>query len=114
MKTRGISGLLGLVESMSESVEELANQLRNRYDEARDSITISQQKQKCQHDGRHSKEEFDVGDLIILKLNQFGSGYKPIKPRTHKLAPVGTPVWIMEKLSPLSYQIELSSDVIYA
>ena len=43
-KTRGISDLLAPVESVSESVEELVYQLRNRRDEARDSIAIEQWK----------------------------------------------------------------------
>src|SRR6266496_5063223 len=36
MKMRGISDLLGPVESVSESAEDLVHQLRNHRDEARD------------------------------------------------------------------------------
>jgi len=107
MKMRGISGLLGPIESTSESAELLADDLRNRRDEARDSIALAQRKQKKQHDSKYSAKEFEVGDLVVLKLNRFGPGYKPAAPHTHKLAPIGTPVRILEKLSPLSYRIEL-------
>jgi hypothetical protein len=68
-KMRGISDLLCPVESMSESAEELADQLRNHRDEAGDSIAIAQQKQSCYYDGRHQKEEFKIGDLVVLKFN---------------------------------------------
>ena len=63
---------------------------------------------KRYYDGRHRKEEFKVGDLVVLKFNQFGSGYKSANPHTHKFAPIDTPVRITEKLSPLSYRIEFS------
>jgi hypothetical protein len=48
-----------------------------------------------------------VGDLVVLKFNRFGPGYKPQKPHNHKLAPIGTPLRVLEKLSPLSYRLAI-------
>jgi hypothetical protein len=42
-----------------------------------------------------------------LKYNRFGSGYKPPSDHNHKLAPVSTPLRILERLSPVSYRLDL-------
>jgi hypothetical protein len=107
IKPRSLADLLYPLEGASESAEQLAEELKNRQDEARDSIAIAQRKQKRYYDQRHKPHEFEVGDLVILKLNRFGPGYKPTKPHFHKLAPLGKPFRIIEKISPLSYRIDL-------
>jgi hypothetical protein len=48
-----------------------------------------------------------VGDLVVLKFHRFGPGYKPTKDHGHKLAPIGAPFRIVEKISPVAYRIDL-------
>lgn len=110
IKPRSLANLLHPLEGISESAEQLAQELKNRQDDARDSIAIAQRKQKRYYDQHHKHDEFEVGDLVILKLNRFGPGYKPAKPHTHKLAPVGKPFRIIEKISPLSYRLDFPAN----
>jgi hypothetical protein len=107
MQPRGLVDLMHPFEGTSETAETLAEDLKNRRDEARDSIAIAQRKQKRYADARRTPKEFEVGELVVLKLNRFGAGYKPLAGHAHKLGPFGTPVRIVEKLSPLSYRIDL-------
>lgn len=44
---------------------------------------------------------------MVLKFNRFGPGYKAPKPHDHKLALIGTPLRVIEKISPLSYRLAL-------
>jgi hypothetical protein len=108
-KPRGLADLVLPLEGASESAERLVEELKNRRDEARDSIAIAQRKQKKYFDSKRQDKEFEVGDLVVLKFNRFGPGYKAPKPHDHKLAPVGTPLRIVEKISPLSYRVALPS-----
>jgi Chromo (CHRromatin Organisation MOdifier) domain len=105
-----LADLLYPLEGESENAERLAEELKNRQDDARDSIAVAQRKQKKYFDQRRKNREFEVGDLVMLKLSRFGPGYKPSKDHDHKLAPLGTPLRIIEKLSPLSYRLALPAD----
>lgn len=107
VKPRSLADLVLPIEGMSDSAERLEEELRNRRDEARDSIVIAQRKQRKYFNAKRQDKQFEVGDLVILKLNRFGPGYKAPKPHDHKLAPIGTPLRIIEKLSPLSYRLSL-------
>jgi len=93
--------------STSEVAEELADDLRNRRDEARDSIAAAQRKQKKYADKHRSGKTFEVGDLVLLKYKRFGPGYKPPKEHQSKIGPSGTPLRIIERISPNSYRLEL-------
>jgi len=93
--------------STSESAEELADDLRNRREEARDSIALAQRKQKRYADKYRSGKTFDVGDLVVLKYKRFGPGYKPPKEHQSKIGPSGTPLRVVERLSPNSYRLDL-------
>jgi len=93
--------------SVSENAELLAEDLRNRRDEARDSVAIAQRKQKRYADKGRSAKQFEVGDLVVLKFRRFGPGYKPLPAHKSKLGPIGTPLRIIEKLSPVSYRLAL-------
>jgi hypothetical protein len=42
-----------------------------------------------------------------LKYNRFGPGYKPPPEHNPKFAPASTPVRILERLSPVSYRLDL-------
>jgi hypothetical protein len=108
MTPRGLADVLyHPMEGTSESAEEMAEDLRNRRDEARDSIKTAQRKQKQYYDANRIPKEFQVNDLVLLKFNRFGPGYKAPKPHDHKLAPVGTPLRIIEKTSPITYRLAL-------
>lgn len=110
VKPRGLVDLFYPLEGTSDSAECLVEDLKNKQDEARDSIAVAQWKQKKYFDGKRQNKEFNVGDLVVLKFNRFGLGYKPPKPHDHKLAPIGTPLRIVKKLSPLSYCLALPDD----
>lgn len=112
IQPRGLTDLTYPFETYksSETAENLAEDLRNRRDEARDSIAVAQRKQKRYFDEKRNNKEFNVGDLVLLKLNRFGPGYKPSKPHNYKLAPVSTALRITEKLSPLSYRLTLPKE----
>jgi hypothetical protein len=110
MTPRGLADLLHPIEGSSESAEQLAENLRNRHDEARDSIRVAQRKQKRYYDARRTPKEFEVGDLVLLKFNRFGPGYKAPKPHNHKLAPLGTPLRIVAKISLVAYRLALPAD----
>jgi hypothetical protein len=89
-------------------VEELGDELRNRRDEAKDSIAVAQRMQKMHADENSShNKEFEVGDLVTIRYSRMGPGYRPPKGHQHKLGPLGTPVRIVAKLSPLSYRVAL-------
>jgi hypothetical protein len=107
VQPRGLTDLMYPLEGSSESAEQLAQELKNRQDEARDSIAVAQRKQKKYYDQKKKKHEFNVGDLVVLKLNRFGPGYRPAKPHLNKLGPTGTPLRIVEKISPLAYRLDL-------
>ena len=93
--------------SSSESAEELAEDLRNRREKARDSIAAAQRKQKRYADKHRSGKTFEVGDLVVLKYKRFGPGYKPPKEHQSKIGPTGTPLRILERISPNSYRLDL-------
>jgi hypothetical protein len=95
------------MEGALETAEQMAEDLRNKRDEARDSIIVAQRKQKKYYDVSKGTKEFEVGDLILLKFNRFAPGYRAPKNHNHKLAPLATPLRITEKLSPLSYRVAL-------
>jgi transposase InsO family protein len=104
---RGIADLAYPFEGISESAEQLAESMKNKRDDARDALALAQRKQKRYYDKKHTPKEFNVGDLVVLKFARFGPGYKPPTTHTHKLAPIGTPLRIVKKLSPLSYRVSL-------
>jgi Chromo (CHRromatin Organisation MOdifier) domain len=103
----GISDLATPPKISSESAESLADTLKNIRDDARDSMAIAQRKQKKYADQGRSPKEFQVGDLVLLKYTRFGPGYKPLQEHKHKLAPLATPIRIVERLSPVSYRLDL-------
>ena len=108
VRPRGIPDALLPNDTHSlEPAESLAENLQNRRSEARDSIIAAQRKQKELYDSKRRDFQFNVGDLALLCFHRFGSGYKPPPQHRHKIAPVSTPVRILEKLSPLSYRIQL-------
>jgi len=108
VQPRGISDLATPpTKGSSELAESLAEELKCIRDQARDSIAMAQRKQKKYADGKKKRKTFDVGDLVLLKYNRFGPGYKPPKQHNHKLAPVATPLRVIERLSPVSYRLEL-------
>ena len=102
----GISDLAVPPRLSSESAESLAEQLKNARNDARDSLVIAQKKQKKYSD-KLTPKVFQVGDLVCLKYNRFGPSYKPPADHKHKLAPISTPVRILERLSPVSYRLDL-------
>lgn len=110
MTPRGLAELLHPFEGASETAERLAEDLKNRRDEAKDSIKAAQRKQKKYYDARRQPKEFQTGDLVLLKFNKFGPGYKAPHPHQHKLAPLGTPLRIIEKVSPLAYRLKLPAN----
>jgi len=108
VRPQGIPDVLSSNDThSSESAETLAGDLQNRRSDARDSILAAQRKQKELYDSKRRDFQFKVGDLALLRFHRFGSGYKPPPPHRHKIAPVSTPIRILEKLSPLSYRIQL-------
>lgn len=107
IKPRNLVDVMHPFEGTSESAERLAEELKNRQDEAKDSIAIAQRKQKQFYDQKRQDKQFEVGDLVVLKLNRFGPGYRPTKQHSHKLAPLGTPLRVTEKISPLAYRLDL-------
>ena len=107
MPVRGIQDLASPLPPVSESAEAYAELLKNAGDDARDSIIFAQRKYKKYYDQRRHPKEFNVGDLVLLKYNRFGPGYKAPQAHRHKLAPIFTPLHITEKLSPLSYRLLL-------
>ena len=106
---RGISNLGTLLQGSSGTVEQLAENLKNARDEARDAIALAKRKQKRYADDSRKQKSFQPGDLAVLKYNRFGPGYKLLPEHKRKLAPVGNLVRILERLSPLSYRIDLPS-----
>jgi hypothetical protein len=110
MRPRSLADLIYPLEGASDNAERLAAELKNRQDDARDAIAVAQRKQKKYFDSKRRDKEFKVGELVILKFNRFGPGYKPPKPHDNKLAPLGTPLRITKKLSPLSYRLALPAD----
>jgi hypothetical protein len=91
----------------SEAAESWAEELKCIREEARDSLRMAQRKQKKYADGKKKRKVFNVGDLVLLKYNRFGPGYKPPKRHNHKLAPIASPLRITERLSPISYRLQL-------
>ena len=91
-----ISDLVVPPRQSSESAESLAEQLKNTRDDARDSLIIAQKKQKKYSDANLTPKVFQVGDLVCLKYNHFGPGYKPPSNHNHKLAPISMSVHILE------------------
>ena len=104
---RSIADLSYPIEGASESAEQLTEDLKCRRDEARDSIAIAQRKQRRLYNKTRSPKEFNVGDSVILKYHRFGPGYKPPREHRHKLGLLGVPLRIIEKISPLSYRLQL-------
>jgi hypothetical protein len=110
IKPRSLADLMYPIEGVSDDAEQLAGELKNKQDDARDAIAVAQRKQKRLYDSKRKNKEFEVGDLVVLKFNRFGPGYKPLKPHDNKLGPLGTPLRITEKLSPISYRLALPSN----
>jgi len=104
----GIPDVLSPHDSWSsESAETLTGDLQNRRSDARDSIIAAQWKQKELYDSKRYDFQFKVGDLALLRFHRFGSSYKPLLLHHHKIAPMSTPICILEKLFLLSYRIQL-------
>jgi hypothetical protein len=113
VKPHGLADLFYPWEGTSDSAERLTEELKNKCDDAWDSIAVAQPKQRKYFNERQSRKEFQEGDLVVLKFNWFGPGYKPQKPHDHKLAPIGTPLRVLEKLSPLSYRLAITPNPEY-
>ena len=108
VQPRGIADLAAPpTEGSSELAETWAEELKCIREEARDSLAMAQRKQKKYAGAKKERKVFNVGDLVLLKYKRFGPGYKPPKPHDHKLAPVATPLRISERLSPVSYRLDL-------
>lgn len=108
MDLKGIPDLASTSDPIaSQEGRDLADELLNRRDEVRDSISVAQRKMKRLTDQHRSKKEFEVGDLVLIKYSRLGPGYRPPRSHRHKIAPTSTPVRIIEKLSPLSYRVDL-------
>ena len=106
----GIPDVLSLHDSrLSESAERLTSNLQNRRSDAHDSIIATQRKQKEFYDSKRCDFQFKNGDLALLRFHRFGSSYRPPLPHRHKIASVSTSICILEKLSLLSYHIQLSA-----
>lgn len=110
IKPWSLADLMYPIEGNSENAERLAEELKNCQDDARDTIAVAQRKQKKYFDAKRQDKEFEPGDLVVLKFSRFGAGYKPPKPYDHKLAPLGTPLRVLKKLSPLSYRLAIPND----
>jgi hypothetical protein len=108
MVPRGIVDTLDVSPTLvkSDSAQQLVDDLWNRRDEARDAFAIAQAKQKKWADSKRSAKEYNVSDLVLIKYSKM-KGYKPPKEHGHKLGPLSTPVRVVEKLSPLSYRVDL-------
>jgi hypothetical protein len=104
---RSIPDVLNMPESKNTSVQELTEDLLNRRDEARTAIQIAQEVQRNRVNKKKTNKEFQEGDLVLLKFNRFGLGYKPPKEHRNKLGPNSTPLRIVKKLSPLAYKVAL-------
>jgi hypothetical protein len=94
----------------SDSAENLAQDLLNRRQEARSAIILAQRKQKKYFDKGRSDRTFNPGDLVLLRYKRFGAGYKPPPQHAHKLGPLATPLRVKERLSPVSYRLELPAN----
>jgi hypothetical protein len=103
---RGIPDVLMVPQIGSSDVaEELSEDLKNRREEAKDSIAVAQRYQRLQAAGKD--RIFEVGDLVLIRYSRMGPGYRPPKDHRHKLAPLHTPVRVVERLSPVSYRVDL-------
>lgn len=109
MPLRGIPDVINPPISTSAVAEEFVDDLRNRRDEARDAIRLAQRKQKKYFDKGRTDRTFQPGDLVLLRYKKFGDkvGYRPPYQHAHKLGPVATPIRIKERLSPVSYRLDL-------
>ena len=76
-------------------------------DEAWIPIHIMQAAQKDYMNKHHSDKQFKTGDLVLLKFQRFGLGYKPSKKHSHKFGPLSTPVRIIKKISRAAYKVTL-------
>jgi hypothetical protein len=80
---------------------------RNRREEARDARRTAQPKHKKYFNQKCKEKTFKPGDLVLLKYNRFGPGYKAPSPHFQKLGPLSTPLHVLERLSPISYRLDL-------
>ena len=83
----GISNLATPPYGSFKSVEQLTDNLKNARDDIQDTLALAQWKQKRYADVGWKSKLFEPGDLVILKYNHFGPGYKPLNEYKHKLAP---------------------------
>jgi len=104
---RSIPDALLSDEINNASAEKLTEDLLNKRDEARIAIHIAQAAQKDYVDKHRSDKQFEEGDLVLLKFQRFGLGYKPPKKHAHKFGPLATLVRIIKKISPLAYKVAL-------
>lgn len=108
IQPRGITDLTTPpTKGSSELAESRAEEPKCIRDEARDSIAITQRKQKKYTDKKRERKIFNIGDLVLLKYSRFGPGYKSPKQHDHKLAPIAMPLRISERLSPVFYHLDL-------
>ena len=94
----------------SESAESLIEQFKNTRDDVRDSLIIAQKKQKKYSNTKLIPKVFQVDDLVCLKYNHFDPDYKSSSDHNHKLTSISTPIHILERLSSISYRLDLSED----
>ena len=90
-----------------ESTESVAENLQNHCSDAYDSIIATQWKQKELYDSKRRDFQFKVSDINLLRFYRFSLSYKPPPQYRHKIAPISTLIYILEKLSSLSYYIQL-------
>jgi len=91
------------------TAESLANDLQLCRNAAIAAIAKAQRIQKKYFDKRRTDKEFKEGELVILKFSKkSAAGYKPGE-RIHnsKMGPLGTPVRILKRISPVTYKIAL-------
>ena len=95
------------ITSINASAEQLCDDLRQRRQDAINSIAKAQKIQKKYVDSKRSDREFEEGELAVLKFSRKTLGYKPPKEHSSKLGPLGTPVRIIKKFSAITYKIAL-------
>jgi transposase InsO family protein len=104
---RSIPDVLETTDSPNATAEELLQNLQHRRIEAKTAIAKAQRIQKKYFDQHRKRKDFKEGELAVLKFSRKSIGYKPPKDHSTKLAPLGTPVRIIKKLSPITYKIAL-------
>ena len=80
------------VTSINASAEQLCDDLRQRRQDAINSIAKAQKIQKKYVDLKRSDREFEEGELAVLKFSRKQLGYKPPKEHSSKLGLLGRPL----------------------